>query len=89
MKTTRYPAITDFSLAVILAAEPSAEITPELVETTFARPGDLAAKGLPFEAIVADLDRAHMIDENRRLTPLADRYAAMWQRFLATKDASP
>ncbi len=76
MSLERYPAINNHSLRVILAAQPGAAVTPALV--------DHATKGAAtFESVIADLDKAHLIDETRELTPLADNFARMWRVYLA------
>jgi hypothetical protein len=54
-------------------------LTPELV----ARATGSADN---FEAIRADLDKAHLID-NEGFTPLAVRFADMWRRFLTAAAA--
>ena len=69
----RYPNLTTASVRVILTAAPGAEITPHLVTAATRGQGD-------FAEVIADLDRVHMIDETRTLTPLAIRYAAMCRR---------
>jgi hypothetical protein len=90
MSKTIYPAIRDFTLAVLLAAEPGAHITPATVDAALGRYGDnlpswFGRDDTTFEAVRDDLDKAHMLDDDARLTPLADRYADMWRRFLTTK----
>ncbi len=68
MTTERYPNLSLASLRVILAAEPGAAVTPELVARATGCAGD-------FAAVVRDLNRAHMLDDSGELTPLADSYA--------------
>jgi hypothetical protein len=75
MTTFHYPGLAPASLRVILTAEPGAQVTPELVASVT---GDAA----DFAAVMADLNRVHMVDENDELTPLADRYAGMCRRAI-------
>ena len=72
--TTRYPAISDDSLKTLVAAKPDETLSPELV----ARATGSAEN---FAAILADLDKAHLIDKEG-FTPLALRFADMWRKFL-------
>jgi hypothetical protein len=72
MTTEFYPNLSLASLRVILAAEPGAAVTPELVAGATGSAGD-------FAAVVEDLNRAHMLDESGELTPLADSYARIWR----------
>jgi hypothetical protein len=86
MTLTRYPAIDlDLTLKVLLAADPSSLVTPATVDAALAGRPDFTLTAESFETVRADLSRAHMIDEDDRLTPLADNYVAMWKRFLAKK----
>ena len=80
-QTTRYPNITDFTLAVILSATPGAEITRELVEQT--RMHRTIADHATYEVVIDDLTRAHLVDVDNTLTPLADNYARMWRDHFA------
>ncbi len=84
MSNTRYPAILDLSLAVLIRAEPGEAVTPELVTRA------LSATTHPttpetFEIVRADLDKANLLDDDGHLTMLADRFGSMWRRFLARK----
>jgi len=82
-KSSRYPDITDMSLAVILAARPGSEITRESVDRALTNWRAFTLTGDDFAHVKADLSRAHMIDENNLLTPLADNYARMWRQHFA------
>ena len=83
MSKTRYPAITDMSLAVLLLAEPGSLITPATVDAAVANRRAFTLTAESFETVRADLDRAHLIDEDGHLTPLADNFARMWREHLA------
>jgi hypothetical protein len=80
---TRYPAITDMSLAVLLLAEPGSQVTPATVDAALANRRAFTLTADSFETVRADLDRAHLIDEDGNLTPMADNFARMWREFLA------
>jgi hypothetical protein len=84
MTLTRYPTIDlGLTLAVLLAAEPGSLLTPATLDKALAGRPEFTLTADSFETVRADLDRAHMIDDEGRLTPLADKFAAMWRRFLA------
>jgi hypothetical protein len=82
---TRYPAILDISLAVLIRAEEGAQITPELVARALAATLNHPATPESFEIVRADLDQAHLLDDEGRLTTLADRFAGFWRKFLAQR----
>jgi hypothetical protein len=88
MIRTRYPFIQDISLAVLIRSEPSEVLTPELVSRALSATSNFAPGPESFETVRADLDKAHLLDEEGRLSVLANRYADMWRRFLA-KSAAP
>jgi hypothetical protein len=73
----------DLTLAVLMASAPGSQITPTSVDKALASQTTFALTAETFETVRADLERAHLIDDEDRLTPLADNYAAMWRRFLA------
>lgn len=83
MSTTRYPAITDFSLCVLLATEPGGTITPGIVDKVLASRQNFTLTSDTFELCRDDLAKAHLIDQYNQLTTLGDKYADMWRRFLA------
>jgi len=55
MSQTRYPAIKDFSLAVILHAEPGAPITPATVDAALADRTQFTLTTDSYETVIADL----------------------------------
>lgn len=84
MSSARYPAITDFSLAVLLMAERGASITPALVDAALANRKSFTLTADTYETVIADLEAAHMIEgEAHELTGLADNYARMWRAHFA------
>lgn len=68
----RYPLLLEISLAVVLHATPGATITRELV-------AQATGRAEAFDAVLSDLIRAHFVDDENRLSPLADAFARMWQ----------
>jgi hypothetical protein len=89
MSSTRYPAINDFSLAVILHAQPGAAITPTVVDKALANRKSFTLTADTYETVIADLAQHQMIEgDDHELTGLADNYARMWRVFLA-KQAGP
>ncbi len=89
MTAARYPAILDISLNVLIRAEPGEKVTPELVARALSATSNFPVTPESFETVRADLDQAHLIDDEGFLSPLADRYADMWRRFLAQKPREP
>jgi len=84
MSHTRYPAITDFSLAVLLSAKPGTSITRAAVDAALANRPQFSLTAETYETVIADLAKHHMIEgDNHELTGLADNYARMWRKFLA------
>lgn len=89
MSTARYPAINDFSLAVILHARPGAAITPATVDAALADRPQFTLTADTYETVIADLAKHHMIEgDDNELTGLADNFARMWRVYLA-KQAGP
>ena len=76
MRRDRYPNLLPGSIETLLTAELDSMITPVIVEAATGGRGDVAA-------IMADLDRAHMIDEVQTVTPLGAAYARLWRDHLA------
>lgn len=88
MSTVRYPAINDFSLAVLLTAEPGSSITPAVVDKALANRKRFTLTADTYETVIADLAQHHMIEgDDNELTGLADNFARMWRVHLA-KEAS-
>ena len=85
MTRTRYPDILDISLAVLIRSDPSEILTPELVTRALSATSNFPATPESFAIVRADLDKAHLIDDEGRLSTLADKYADMWRRLLAQK----
>ena len=87
---TRYPAILDATAAVLIRAEPSEKFTPELVTRALSASASFPLYPSSFETIRADLDRAHFLDDEGHLNPLANRYGEFLRRWLAkgAQDAS-
>lgn len=85
MTRTRYPFILDISLPVLIRSEPGEQVTPELVTRALSATSNFPATPESFEIVKADLDKAHLIDDEGRLSTLADKYADMWRRFLAQR----
>jgi hypothetical protein len=83
MSKSLYPAITDFSLSVILLAEPGAEITPALLDAARTKQTTFDLSAVTFEDVLADLDKAHMIDSDNRLTQLGDKFAEICRAWFA------
>ncbi|WP_226019355.1 hypothetical protein [Novosphingobium sp. FKTRR1] len=84
MTKERYPAISDFSLAVILHAKPGAAITPATVDAALADRPQFSLTADSYETVIADLAKHHMIEgDDNELTGLADNFARMWRAFLA------
>ncbi len=77
MSGDHYPNLKTVSLRVLLSADPGGEITPALVARITGDPAD-------FAAIMADLNRVQMVEDDNTLTPLADRYATMCRKAVAT-----
>src|SRR5208282_1375968 len=77
-KTTRYPYILDITLAVLIRSEPGEAVTRALVDRALAATSNFPPGAESFGIVLGDLDRAHLIGDDGCLTPLADRYAAMW-----------
>ena len=75
MTTSHYPGLAPDSLRVILTAEPGAKVTPELVAKAT---GDASRHA----AVMADLNRVHMVDDSDELTPLANNYVRIFRRTL-------
>jgi hypothetical protein len=78
----RFPAILGISLNILIRAEPGERLTPEPVTRA------LSATAFPampeiFATIRADLDKAHMLNTDGRLTPIAEKYAMFWRQSLA------
>jgi hypothetical protein len=88
MSAARYPDIRDFTLAVILCADPGAEITRRTVDEALTKSGSFSLTAETFDMVIEDLRRVQMIDEENTLTPLADSYARMWRAFLARQAAA-
>lgn len=82
MSTARYPAITDMSLAVLLLVDPGSQLTPAMVDAALANRRAFTLTADSFETVRADLDRAHLLDEDGHLTPMADNFARMWREHL-------
>lgn len=83
MSKVRYPELLDITLNVLVRADHGAEITPELVDRALSATSLFPPGPQSFETVRANLTRAHFIDEEGRLTLLADKYADMWRRHLA------
>jgi hypothetical protein len=84
MSQTRYPAITDFSLAVLLSAKPGTAITRATVDAALANRPQFTLTADTYETVIADLAKHHMIEgKDNELTGLADNYARMWREWLA------
>lgn len=89
MSTARYPAILDFSLAVLLAAKPGSAITPAVVDAALANRKSFTLTADTYETVIADLAKHHMIEgDDNELTGLADNYARMWREYLAREAAT-
>ncbi len=89
MSTARYPAINDFSLAVILHAQPGSAITPATVDAALAGRPQFTLTADSYETVIADLAKHHMIEgDDNELTGLADNFRRMWLNYLA-KEAGP
>jgi hypothetical protein len=86
MSQTRYPDIKDFTLAVIMTAAPGAEITRQIVEEARSHRA-LNTPTDTFDVVMEDLNRAHLIDVDNTLTPLADSYARMWRDHFAKQES--
>ena len=88
MSQTRYPAITDFSLAVILHAKPGSAITPATIDAALADRPQVTWTADTSETVSADLAAAHMIEgDDNELTGLADNFARMWREYLTKASA--
>ena len=85
MTRTRYPAISDISLAVLIRADAGEKLTPELVTRALSVSTQFLPTPESFETVRADLDNAHLLDDDGHLTPLADNFARMWLKFLAQR----
>ena len=82
MSRTPYPAITDMSLAVLLLAGPGSQVTPATVDAALANRRAFTLTADSFETVRADLGKSNLIDDEDRLTPLADNFARMWREYL-------
>jgi hypothetical protein len=71
-QNTRYPAITDHSLKVLMADDRGDRLTDELIART------AGAEFIPH--VRADLAKAHMIDgDEAEFTGLADSLGRLWR----------